>query len=219
MRTPLVLVALLLVAACQSTTGSPTPAPPGGSSVDPSDGGPLALEFRRVIQAVPVDEPRGDATTGAAPPASTTGQASTARQSTDETIQANELAALDCGLPDPLAGKVAPELPLVTCSADDMEKFVLGPTELSGDDVADATAGVDPAGSGYVVNLTFTSAGAARWADLTARSVGERIAFTIDATVVSAPTVNEAITAGATVISGNFTQADAERLAERLTGR
>jgi preprotein translocase subunit SecD len=47
--------------------------------------------------------------------------------------------------------------------------------------------------------------------------VGENIAFTVDGRVISAPTIQSAIT-GDTTITGQFTEEGAERLAARLGG-
>lgn len=205
--TVLVLAAALVGSAGGCTSpGSPTP---GDGVPDGNVSGSSTLEFRVVAQAVPFT---GPGTAPGDPDAA-------ARQSTDEAVQLQQLDLLDCSLPDPLRGRAVPAQPLVTCAVDASEKFVLDPTEFTGVDIAEATAARDQFGSSHVVQLRFTAAGATRWADLTAANVGQRIAFTLDGAVLSAPTVNEAITAGETVISGQFTADSAARLADQIMGR
>jgi len=64
-----------------------------------------------------------------------------------------------------------------------------------------------------VVGLTFSAQGARRFADLTAKSVGRRLAIVLDGKVQSAPRINEPIPSGEAVISGQFTPEQATDLA------
>ncbi len=63
-----------------------------------------------------------------------------------------------------------------------------------------------------MISLTFKSEGAAIWGEYTSNNVGKRSAFVLDGEVVSAPTINQPIF-GATEISGQFSQAEAQQLA------
>ncbi|HEX3789344.1 MAG TPA: protein translocase subunit SecD [Pseudonocardiaceae bacterium] len=140
------------------------------------------------------------------------------RQTADTTQQAANFAAYTCqpGSADPLIGNDDPKLPLITCDQAGDTKYLLGPSFLDGTQISDASASLDPNGVGYVVNLTFKSAGASTWANYTAANVNKQAAFVLDTEVVSAPTIQEAISGGNTQISGNFTQQQATDLANTL---
>jgi protein-export membrane protein SecD len=143
------------------------------------------------------------------------------RQSTRQGIQylALQYQATLCGKEDILAGNDDPTLPLVTCSQDHKAAYLLGPSIISGDQIQNATSGMNQRGIGYVVDLQFKPAAANVWADYTAAHVGEQTAFTLDSQVVSAPRINEAIPGGRTQITGGdpaFTAATARQLANVL---
>jgi preprotein translocase subunit SecD len=137
------------------------------------------------------------------------------RQSSDQNVQQQALAELDCSKEDPLLGFDDANLPLVTCAQDDTEKYILEPAFLDGQRIANATANPNPKGAGYVVSLDFDSAGTKTWGDFTSANVGKRSAFVLDGEVVSAPTINEAIF-GSTEVSGKFNQRTATDLANVL---
>ncbi|MCP2166628.1 protein translocase subunit SecD [Goodfellowiella coeruleoviolacea] len=147
-------------------------------------------------------------------------QAKALRQSEDPNIQQQALAMLTCSTdpehPDPLIGNDDPNLPLVTCSEDGTAKYLLDKVFLEGSEISNAAASTNPNGPGFVVNLTFKSAGATTWADFTSANVGQQVAVVLDTKVVSAPQINQAILGGNTEISGNFNQAEAQQLANVL---
>ncbi|MFA5135746.1 MAG: protein translocase subunit SecD, partial [Patescibacteria group bacterium] len=66
------------------------------------------------------------------------------------------------------------------------------------------------------VNLEFDSDGAKLFAEITKRNVGKQVAIYLDGTAISVPTVDQEITGGNAVISGNFTIDEAKTLARRL---
>ncbi len=72
-----------------------------------------------------------------------------------------------------------------------------------------------PAG-GYEVAFTLTTGGAKQFADYTSAHVGTPLAIVLDKKVISAPTINQAITDGQGVITGNFTLDTANNLAVQL---
>jgi preprotein translocase subunit SecD len=121
-----------------------------------------------------------------------------------------------CQGSDPLAGNDDPQQPLVTCSTDHTQIYLLDKSIISGDQIDSASAGFDQQHSQWVVNLKFKSAAANTWADYTAAHVGTQTAFVLDSQVVSAPTIREAIPGGNTQITGNFTGAKARDLANVL---
>ena len=87
-----------------------------------------------------------------------------------------------------------------------------GNVVLTGSDLKDARAQISQ-GNQAVVGLEFNSAGADKFADLTARNIGKQIAIVLDGEVLTAPVVQEAITGGRAQISGSRSIEDAERLA------
>ena len=121
-----------------------------------------------------------------------------------------------CQGSDPLAGNDDPQQPLVTCSSDHTQIYLLDKSIISGDQIDSASAGFDQQHSQWVVNLKFKSAAANTWADYTAAHVGTQTAFVLDSQVVSAPAIREAIPGGNTQVTGNFTGAKARDLANVL---
>ena len=87
-----------------------------------------------------------------------------------------------------------------------------GNVVLTGSDLKDARAQISQ-GNQAVVGLEFNSAGADKFADLTAKNIGKQIAIVLDGEVLTAPVVQEAITGGRAQISGSRSIEDAERLA------
>jgi protein-export membrane protein SecD len=66
------------------------------------------------------------------------------------------------------------------------------------------------------VGLEFNDEGKDLFADITQRNVGKPVAIFLDGQPISVPTVNEAITGGKAVITGNFTILEAKLLVRRL---
>ena len=91
-----------------------------------------------------------------------------------------------------------------------------GQPALDGKYVTDARVGTDPYTGEFNVSMNMNSEGAKRWANLTRENVGEALAIVLDELVYSAPRVSEEIKGGSSSISGNFTQADADDLANIL---
>ncbi|MGI4954319.1 MAG: protein translocase subunit SecD [Janthinobacterium lividum] len=90
-------------------------------------------------------------------------------------------------------------------------------TEVDGANLTDARPGQDSQrGGGWVVNFTFDSVGARRFADVSTANVGKRFAIVLDDRVISAPVINQAITGGRGQISGNFNAQSANDLSVLL---
>ncbi|MBP1158514.1 preprotein translocase subunit SecD [Rhodococcus sp. PvR044] len=144
-------------------------------------------------------------------------EAKKTRQSTDPAVQQQAMATLDCNASDPLQGNDDPALPLVACSTDGTTVYLLGPSIIDGQEIADATSAFNSQQSRNEVSLTFKSSGSTTWAQFTAANIGKQAAFTLDSKVVSAPVVQGATPAGsATSITGDFTSASAKELANTL---
>ncbi|MFB2581981.1 protein translocase subunit SecD [Herbiconiux sp. P15] len=123
------------------------------------------------------------------------------------------------------AGQAPADQPLVTCD-DNGVKYLLGPVEIEGSDIADATSGVGTTQNGastgsWVVDLTFNDEGTQKFADVTTRLFGltgvqNQFAIVLDGRVITAPTTGGAFTDGRAQISGSFTQDSAKALADQL---
>jgi preprotein translocase subunit SecD len=143
------------------------------------------------------------------------------RQSTNKGVQflALQYEATRCFQEDILAGNDDPELPLVTCDTQHKQAYLLAPSIISGDQIENASSGMDQHSGGYIVDLQFRSGAANTWADFTAAHIGTQTAFTLDSQVVSAPQIREAIPGGRTQITGGdppFTASSARELANVL---
>ncbi|MBA0044769.1 protein translocase subunit SecD [Mycobacteroides sp. LB1] len=142
------------------------------------------------------------------------------RQSEDPRLQIAVLQAqaASCADEDPLVGNDDPNLPLITCSQDGKAAYLLDKSIISGEEIKDASSGLDQQRGIYVVSMEFKSTGAKVWADYTAShwQQGTQTAFTLDSKVISAPAIREPIPGGKTEISGQFTSDQAKQLAAAL---
>ena len=141
-------------------------------------------------------------------------------------IQA-QFDALDCTKQFRTPGQIDdPTLPLVTCDSNGYSKYVLGPVEISGEDIKNATNGTTTTSTGastntWAVNLSFNDAGAKKFSAVTSRlypltDPRNRFAVTLDGYVITAPTTNAVITNGDAQITGNFDQVSSKSLADSL---
>lgn len=83
-----------------------------------------------------------------------------------------------------------------------------GNVVLQGDELTDAKGGQGQQ-QGYVVNLTFSSDGAKKFADLTTKYIGQRIGVYLDDKLLTNPTVNTPILNGQAEITGYATLEEA----------
>ena len=121
-----------------------------------------------------------------------------------------------------------PAKPLVTCATTKAEKYILGPVELDGTDIADATSGYQTGQNGQPtsvveVRLSFTGDGTAKFGAVTTRLFGlkadqtrNRFAVVLDKQVITAPSTNAVISNGQASITGSFTIDSARALAQQL---
>ncbi|MBW6511902.1 MAG: protein translocase subunit SecD [Desulfuromonadaceae bacterium] len=86
-------------------------------------------------------------------------------------------------------------------------------TALTGDLLSDAQVRIDTRFNDPYVSIDFNPVGAKRFDQLTAASVGRRMAIVLDDTVYSAPVIRERISGGSAQISGSFTEQEATDLA------
>ncbi|BBY16382.1 protein translocase subunit SecD [Mycolicibacterium litorale] len=187
------------------TEPTPAPAPPA-----PAPGGPAA--------PAPTPAPAPAVPNERADLAQRIADEKQLRQSTDPSIQllALQFQATRCGEDDVLAGNDDPNLPLITCSTDGQTVYLLNKSIINGEQIANASSGLDNQRGEYIVDLEFKDDAAKIWADFTAANVGTQTAFTLDSRVVSAPEIQEAIPGGRTQINGRFTADSARELANVL---
>jgi len=138
-----------------------------------------------------------------------------------------EFQSINCFELDTSGANVAdPTVPLVTCSQDGLERFILGPVEVGGESISDASSGLIPGPNGaptseYGVFIEFDQEGTAGFRAVTERlitlpGVQNQFAIVLDGRVISAPRTLAAITDGNPQISGSFTQESAAILADQL---
>lgn len=190
------------------------------------------LEFRPVILTNSSTSTSVGGESGAS--ASPSAQAKPAVDPTDfsdknwvtSSIQA-QFDALDCSKQFREPGQIDdPTKPLVTCGTDGFSKYVLGPVELDGETIADATNGTTTTTTGastntWAVNLSFNDEGREKFKNVTSRLVNledprNRFAITLDGFVITAPTTQAAITGGEAQITGSFDQVTSKALADQL---
>jgi preprotein translocase subunit SecD len=149
---------------------------------------------------------------------SSEGKGST-RAATPEAVQFRPVLAAEQGgctaTPSPSADSTA-------CGPDGV-RYTLGKVELDGTHVSE----VKPAGSegsgGWIVGLTLDDEGSQKFSRLTSELTSKpapqnQLAIVVRGRVITAPTVMSAITGGKVEISSDFTQQEAEQLAEEITG-
>ncbi|MCP2279088.1 preprotein translocase subunit SecD [Nocardia amikacinitolerans] len=191
------------------------PAPEAPPQEPPAEDAPAPQQ--RVFPAQAPTEPADPTLTPQEEAQREIAAAKATRQSTDPATQQAAMAALDCTKADPLAGNDDPNLPLVTCSQDGTEVFLLDKSRIDGQEIKNAVANLDQQQSRWVVDLEFKSTGSDAWADLTGEYLYKRVAFTLDSKVVSAPQVQAGPQLGGTTqISGSFTATTSKELANTL---
>ncbi len=84
---------------------------------------------------------------------------------------------------------------------------------MSGENLIDAQPNINNQNNEPTVSFTLDRLGAQKFGRVTTDNVGKRLAIVLDGEVVSAPTINEAITSGNGMISGNFSFQEATDLA------
>jgi preprotein translocase subunit SecD len=138
-----------------------------------------------------------------------------------------EFDALDCASSFREPGQVDdPTVPLITCDVTGTQKFILGPVEVEGANISDASNGTVQSQTGastntWAVNLDFDSLGSQAFADVTQRlfplaAPRNQFAITLDGFVITAPATQAVITNGSAQITGNFDRDSSKVLADQL---
>jgi preprotein translocase subunit SecD len=137
---------------------------------------------------------------------------------------------LDCTDPKNLTGgdTADPDTALVTCDPTGTIKYILGPVEITGDHISNATSGIGVNSQGvstgqWVVNLSFDGTGTDEFNTVTTRLQGlqspqNQFAIVLDGLVISAPSLSPGtiIADGKAEISGSFNRESATTLANQL---
>ena len=103
---------------------------------------------------------------------------------------------------------------LTFCKNETQDEVIL----TGSDDVKRATAGYQGDSTEPVVHLELTESGGKKFAAATAELIGQKISIWMDDTMISAPTVQTAITGNSAVITGVGSFKDAEELANKING-
>ena len=138
-----------------------------------------------------------------------------------------EFDALDCSSAFRQPGQVDdPTVPLITCDVTGTQKFILGPVEVEGANISNASNGTVQSQTGastntWAVNLDFDAVGTQAFADVTQRlfplsEPRNQFAITLDGFVITAPATQAVITGGSAQITGNFDRDSSKVLADQL---
>jgi len=198
------------------------------------------LDFRPVICATPLSSGATPSaactpTTASASPSPSASPSdtpsSTPKNGSDEAwvtpALLDKYSHFDCSTLSSVDTNVAPaNKPLITCEDDGSVVYILGPVEVAGSTIADASAGTITSSQGvntgtWAVNIVFNGKGTAEFSKVTTRLVAlaiprNQFAIVLDGKVISAPTTQAAISDGKPQITGSFTQTTATTLADQL---
>ena len=199
-----------------------------GSPTSSIDGGDQGLDGEGAIDESLGEEPEQDSSSEAAAPAEPNAaptDPSDLNWITPELQAAFD--ALDCSTPFREPGQVDdPLIPLITCDVTGTEKYILGPVEVEGANISDASNGTVQTSTGastntWAVNLDFDGSGTQAFADVTQRlfplaAPRNQFAITLDGFVITAPATQAVITGGSAQITGSFDRDSSKVLADQL---
>ena len=114
------------------------------------------------------------------------------------------------------AGAVPPDAELLA-DANGTPYLVKRRVLVSGENLTRASVGSDQSGR-PAIDFRFDGAGSRRFGAATAANIGKPFAIILDGKVVSAPTIQGAITGGSGQITGSFTIAEASEMVNLLNG-
>lgn len=135
---------------------------------------------------------------------------------------AGEFNAFDCNDPQTDPSTLSADEAIIACDADTLSKYILGPVELDGSQIVDATNGMDATSAKWNVQIKFNDEGTKIFADISKRLVTmtgsqRQFAFVLDGLVISAPEMQAQILDGRPSISGPTLDAiTTKALAEQL---
>ena len=202
------------------------------------------LEFRAVLvtsagtPTSAVDETGSEGTESEASPTPTPEETPAPDEASADPVDASDLNwitpeiqkafdELDCTTAFREPGQIDdPTVPLVTCDRNGFSKFILGPVEIDGANISDASNGTVQSSTGastntWAVNLDFNDVGSAAFSTVTQRLFPlepprNQFAITLDGFVITAPTTQAVITNGSAQITGSFDKDTSKVLADQL---
>ena len=188
------------------------------------DGGDQAVEGESTVGETSAEAPAPEEQAPSVPNAAPTDPSDLNWVSPE--LQA-QFDALDCATAFREPGQVDDStLPLITCDVTGTQKFILGPVEVEGANISDASNGTVQSSTGastntWAVNLDFDAAGTQAFADVTQRlfplsEPRNQFAITLDGFVITAPATQAVITGGSAQITGNFDRDSSKVLADQL---
>ncbi|MES2032559.1 MAG: protein translocase subunit SecD [Pseudomonadota bacterium] len=117
-------------------------------------------------------------------------------------------------LQEAAAGRLPPGSEILPSTDNYQQGYVVRRrAEVTGEMLTDARQENDPRTGAPVVSFRFNAQGARRFGDITSKSIGKPFAIVLDGKVISAPTIQSAITGGSGQITGNYTVETANNLA------
>ena len=196
------------------------------------------LEFRAVL----VSTAAATSAVGGATPSPSASEpplpSTPSTKPTDGSDEANVTPALQkqftdftCDKVEAAKTNIAPaDKPLITCDVKEKGrqqfKYILGPVEVAGDTITDATSGQNSNSQGistgeWAVNIVFNAKGSEEFGTVTTRlnaltGARNQFAIVLDGRIISAPRTNTVITNGKPQITGSFSQASSKALADQL---
>lgn len=136
----------------------------------------------------------------------------------------NHSCAEEVGLEERQAAD--PEEPRIGCDPETGMKYLLGPVEVPGTNISDASFGMEQTAQGtntgrWAVDIVLDSEGTEAFRDSSTRLYGldgvqNQFAIMLDGDVISAPRMNSPISDGRAQITGQFTEEEARGLSEQL---
>jgi len=126
---------------------------------------------------------------------------------------------IDCQNPP---NNFEPPIDLIGCSSDEQQIYLLGVSELDGNSIEQAKPSRDE--FSWYVTIDFDDIGTKKFAEFTRRvttlpSPNNQIAITSGNLVITAPAINEEISAGSAIITGSFTAQEARELSKAIKNR
>ena len=169
------------------------------------------LLFRPVIQQSPAEPSRTSSTSTSSTTSTTVEGAAAEPTTTTSTTIPIDLNATTAPEDDDETKQVI--LPEKDSSGRVTARYLLGPAEVKGTALSDASATVSQSGA-WEVAFELTGEGTKQWNDMATKvGAGNQIAIDLDGVVRSAPRLETTEFQGRGVITGNFTQGEAKDLA------
>lgn len=128
-----------------------------------------------------------------------------------------QMVDIENSVQEAVAGRVPPDAELLINEEMGTPMLVKKRVLVSGENLTSASVGSDQSGR-PAIDFRFDGAGARRFGDATAQNIGRPFAIILDGKIISAPTIQSAITGGTGQITGSFTIQQASELVNLLNG-